>query len=371
VPSDRLPTLEERMDDIRAVLDAVGSERVALFSHSEGGNLSILFAATYPERTIALVTAGIFAARVWSPEYPWAPTPDRRARDIEQLERDWGGTSWLEHLVPSCVNDEAFKRQLATYFRRSASPGAAAALIKMNSQIDVRALLPTIQVPTLIVHRRGDRDAQLAEGRWIAAQIPHARFVELPGDDHIPWVGDADRLLDVVQEFLTGTPPAYSAGRQLTTLLFTDLVDSTGLVSTLGDRAWRDLLDRHYRDVRHQLARYRGRELDTAGDGFVASFDGPARSIQAAIAIREGADRDGLTIRAGVHTGEVELHGDTFAGIAVHIGARVAALADPGEILVSRTVRDLVAGSGLVFVDRGVHSLKGVPETWQLYAVQA
>jgi pimeloyl-ACP methyl ester carboxylesterase len=371
LPTSRLPTLDERMEDVRAVLDAVGSERVALFSHSEGGSLSVLFAATYPERTIALVTNGIFAKRIWSPDYPWAPTPEQRARDIAELERDWGGTSWLEHLVPSCAGDETFKRRLAAYFRRSASPGAAAALMNMNTQIDIRAVLPAIRVPSLIVHRTGDRDANVEEGRWIATQIPGARFVELPGDDHVPWVGDTDGLLDVVEEFLTGAPAESSSNRQLTSLLFTDLVDSTGRLSRVGDRAWSDLLHRHYRDVRRQLARYRGRELDTAGDGFLASFDGPGRAINAAIAIRAGADRDGLTIRAGVHTGEVEVHGPTFAGIAVHVGARIAAQAQPGEILVSRTVRDLVAGSGLVFVDRGVHSLKGVPDDWQLYAVQA
>jgi pimeloyl-ACP methyl ester carboxylesterase len=371
LPTDRLPTLEERMDDVRAVLDAVGSERVALFSHSEGGSLSVLFAATYPERTIALVTNGIFAKRIWSLDYPWAPTPEQRARDIEEMERDWGGTGWLEHLAPSCSKDRAFKQRLAAYFRRSASPGAAAALMRMNTQIDIRAVLPAIRVPTLMIHRTGDQDAQVEEGRWIATQIAGARFVELPGDDHLPWVGDTDGLLDVVEEFLTGAPAGSSTNRQLASLLFTDLVDSTGQLSRVGDRAWRDLLDRHYRDVRRQLARYRGRELDTAGDGFLASFDGPGRAIHAAIAIRAGADRDGLTIRAGVHTGEVEIHGPTFAGIAVHVGARIAAQAQPGEILVSRTVRDLVAGSGLVFVDRGVHSLKGVVDDWQLYAVQA
>jgi pimeloyl-ACP methyl ester carboxylesterase len=371
LPTDRLPTLEERMDDIRAVLDEVGSERVALLGHSEGGNLSVLFAATYPERTIALVTTGIFAKRIWSPDYPWAPTPEQRARDIVEMERDWGGTSWLEHLVPSCAQDNGFKQRLATYFRRSASPGAAAALMKMNTQIDIRAVLPAIRVPTLIIHRTGDRDSHIEEGRWIATQIPGAQFFELPGEDHVPWVGDADGLLDVVEEFLTGAPAVTSADRQLTSLLFTDLVDSTGRLSTVGDRAWRDTLDRHYRDVRRQLVRYRGRELDTAGDGFLASFDGPGRAIHAAIAIRDGADRDGLTIRAGVHTGEVEIRGPTFAGIAVHVGARIASTAGPGEILVSRTVRDLVAGSGLVFVDRGLHNLKGVSDEWQLYAVQA
>jgi pimeloyl-ACP methyl ester carboxylesterase len=275
LPTDRLPTLEERMDDIRAVLDAVGSERVALFSHSEGGNLSVLFAASYPERTIALVTTGIFAKRIWSPDYPWAPTPEQRARDIEEIERDWGGTSWLEHWFRAAHRTTRSNNGWRLTSGAARRQGAAAALMKMNTQIDVRAVLPAIRVPTLILHRTGDRDAHVEEGRWIATQIPGARFVELPGDDHIPWVGDADGLLDVVEEFLTGAPAAPSTDRQLTSLLFTDLVDSTGHLSRVGDRAWRDLLERHYRDVRRQLARYRGRELDTAGDGFLASFDGP------------------------------------------------------------------------------------------------
>ena len=371
VPSSQLPTLEQRMDDLVGVLDAVGSERPALFGHSEGGSLAVLFAATYPERTRALITAGIFAKREWSPDYPWAPTPEKRAREIEQVERDWGGTSWLLDLVPSAANDEQFLRRLATFCRRSASPGAAAALFRMNTSIDIRGALPLIQAPTLVLHRTGDRDANVAEGRWIAGQIPNARFVELPGDDHIPWVGDAETMLDLMEEFLTGTPPTHPVERQLATLLFTDLVASTETATSLGDHAWRDLLGRHQSEVRRQLARYRGRELDTAGDGFLASFDGPARAIQAAIAIRDVTERDGLRLRAGIHTGEVEVHGEKFAGIAVHIGARIVAAAGTGEILVSRTVRDLVSGSGLVLEDRGLFQLKGVAEPWQLYAARA
>jgi class 3 adenylate cyclase len=240
----------------------------------------------------------------------------------------------------------------------------------MNTSIDVRGALPVIQAPTLVLHRAGDRDAKVEEGRWIAGRIPHARFVELPGEDHIPWVGDADGVVDLVEEFVTGAPPRRPDDRQLATLLFTDLVRSTETAVRIGDRAWRDLLDRHHADVRRQLRRFRGRELDSAGDGFLASFDGPARAIQAAMAIRDGAERDGLQLRAGIHTGEVQRQGTKFAGIAVHVGARVAATAGPGEILVSRTVRDLVAGSGLALADRGVFDLKGVPEPWQLYAVR-
>jgi pimeloyl-ACP methyl ester carboxylesterase len=369
LPTDRLPTLEERMDDVLAVLGAVGSERVALFGHSEGGNLSVLFAATHPGQTRALVTAGIFAKRIWSQDYPWAPTAEQRATDIEQVERDWGRTSWLEHLVPSCVGDEAFKRQLASYFRRSASPGAAAALFKMNTQIDVRAVLPAIRVPTLIIHRTGDRDAQVEEGRWIATQIPGARFAELPGDDHIPWVGDADGLLDIAQEFLTGVPASRSIERYLTTLLFTDIVESTRQATLVGDRLWVELLDRHDEMVRRQLTAFRGEEIKMTGDGVLAVFDGPARAIRCACAIQEASASLGLEVRAGVHTGEIERRGDDVGGIGVHIGQRVSALAGAGEVVVSRTVVDLVAGSGIEFDDRGEHELKGVQGIWQLFTV--
>jgi pimeloyl-ACP methyl ester carboxylesterase len=368
VATDRLPTLEERMDDVLAVIDAVGSERVALMSHSEGGNLSVLFAATYPERTAALVTTGIFAKRIWSPDYPWAPTPEARARDIETVEHDWGGTSWLDDLAPSAAYDEAFKRRLATYFRRSASPAAAAALYRMNTQIDIRAVLPTIRVPTLIIHRTGDRDANVEEGRWIAEQIPGARFAELPGDDHIPWVGDADSVLDEIEEFLTGARRSAEPDRVLATVLFTDIVSSTGRARELGDRRWHELLDAHHALVRDVLTRYRGRELDTAGDGFFASFDGPARGVRAACAIRDEVKGLGIEIRAGLHTGECEVIQGKMGGIAVHTGARVAAQAGPSEVLVSSTVRDLVAGSGIVFDDRGVHELRDVGG-WHMYAV--
>jgi class 3 adenylate cyclase len=370
LPIEQLPTLEERLEDVIAVLEAAGSERAALFGHSEGGNLAVLFAATYPSRTIALVTAGIFAKRVWSAEYPWAPTPEQRARDIETLERNWGVDADVEHLAPSAARDAAFGRRLATYFRRSASPGAAGALMRMNTQIDVRAVLPTIRVPTLMLHRVGDRDASVEEGRWIAAQIPGARFVELPGEDHIPWVGDQDRLLDEVQEFLTGMPRAAVADRVLTTVLVTDIVGSTQRATQLGDRAWSALIDEHHALVRGELTKFRGREIDTAGDGFLATFDGPARAVRCACAIVDGVRGLGIEVRAGVHTGEVELVGDRVRGIAVHIAARVAALAGAGDVLVSSTVTGLVAGSGLQFKDRGEHPLKGVQGMWRTYLVQ-
>lgn len=368
VPDDQLPTLEERMDDLRAVMDAVGSRRAALFGFSEGGNMAMLFAATYPERTVALVTYSCFAKRVWSPDYPWAPTPEARAKEYELVEREWGNEMDLSHYIPGKMNDPAFVHRQATYFRHSASPSAAVALLRMNTQIDVRAVLPAISVPTMVVHRTGDRDVNIEEGRWLAARIPGAKFVELPGDDHMPWFGDRDTMLDEVQEFLTGVRPVRDVDRVLATVLFTDIVGSTGHLARVGDRAWKELLDRHRSIVRRALATFRGREVDTAGDGFFATFDGPARGVRCALSIQEATRPLGLAIRAGLHTGEVELDGDRVAGMAVHIGARVAALAATGETLVSSTVKDLVSGSGLRFQDRGEHALKGVPSEWRLYA---
>jgi pimeloyl-ACP methyl ester carboxylesterase len=366
VPVDRLPTLEQRMDDVRAVMDAAGSDRAALFGSSEGGLMSVLFAATYPERTRALVALAIYAKRLWSADYPWAPTPEARAAEIESIERTWGAEMDISSLAPSA--DEAFKRRAVAYIRRSASPGAAVALLRMNSEIDVRAVLPTIRVPTLVMHRADDRDVKAEEGRWIAAQIPDASYVELPGDEHLIWAGDVDAVVDEVEEFLTGSRPAHEADRVLATVLFTDIAGSTERAAELGDRRWREVIDEHHARVRRQLLRFRGNEVDTAGDGFFATFDGPARAIRAACAMRDGVRELGLDIRAGLHTGECELMQGKVGGIAVHTGARVAGLADAGEVLVSSTVRDLVSGSGIVFEDRGEHELKGVG-SWRLYSV--
>ena len=368
VPDANLPTLEERMDDVRAVMDAAGSERAALFGFSEGGNLSVLFAATYPERTVALVTFGIFAKRLRTSDYPWAPTAERREREIELVEREWGREMDIDVLAPSAAADPEFKRRLLSYLRRSASPAAAAALLRMNTQIDIRGVLPSIHVPTLVLHRTDDREAVVEEGRWIAGEIPGARFVELDGADHLPWVGDQDGLLDEIEEFLTGVRPIREADRVLATVLFTDIIGSTEQATKLGDRGWRDVLEQHHADVRRELARWRGREIDTAGDGFLATFDSPARAIRCGFAVADGARRRGLDVRAGVHTGECELLGEKVAGIAVHTGARVAALANGGEVLVSQTVKDLVAGSGIDFRERGEHELKGVPGRWRVYA---
>ena len=368
VSNERLPTLEQRMDDVRAVLEAAGSERAALFGASEGGNMSVLFSATYPERVRALVLAGIYAKRLWSPDYPWAPTPEKREREHQAIERDWAGDMDVAELAPRAAADPELMRRISTFFRRSASPGAAVALNRMNTEIDTRAVLPAISAPTLVLHRRDDLNVKVEEARWIARQIPGARYVELPGDDHLVWTGDTDELLDEVEEFLTGSRPVPRADRVLATVLFTDIVSSTEKATQLGDHRWGELLEEHHAMVRRELERSRGREVDTAGDGFLATFDGPARGVRCAAAIRDSVRSLGIEIRAGLHTGECELVGEKVAGIAVHTAARVNGLAQPSEVLVSSTVKDLVAGSGIEFGERGEHELKGLPGTWRLYA---
>ncbi len=330
VPLDRLPTLEERMDDVRAVLDAVECEQPAVFGFSEGGNMSVLFAATYPERTRALALYGVFAKRIWSPDYPWAPKPDDRAREIEELERNWSERMDLDKLAPS--EDDAFKDRMATYFRRSASPGAAAALMRMNTQIDVRDVLPTIQAPTLVLHRRDDLDASVEEGRWIAGRIPGAKFVELPGDAHTLWAGDTDSIVDEIEEFLTGARRGPEPDRVLATVLFTDIVGSTERAKEVGDRRWRELLERHHAVVRHQLERYQGREVDTAGDGFLATFDGPARAIRCASAAVAGRSVARPRDPSGRAHRRMRARSETKSpGSAVHTGARVASAGRPGR----------------------------------------
>ena len=369
VPRDELPSLEERMDDVLAVLAAAGSERAAVLGHSEGGSLAVLYAATYPDRVAALVTTGIFAKRRWSADYPWAERPEARELYIERLEARWGSDSDIERIAPSAARDPAFARRLATYFRQSASPGDAAALLRMNTAIDVRAVLPAISVPTMIIHRTGDLDANIEEGRWIASQIPGATFAELPGVDHLPWVGDQDEVLDAAERFLTGRLAPVEPDRILATILVTDIVGSTQRAAKLGDRRWRELLDRHHSVVREQLRHFRGEELDTAGDGFLAAFDGPGRAIRAAVAIREALAESGIEVRCGLHTGECERADGKLAGIAVHTAARISDSAGPGEVLASGTVRALVAGSGIGFSDRGPVALRGIPEEQILFAV--
>ena len=369
VPESELPTLEQRMDDVRAVMDAVGSEEAALLGMSEGGPMCLLFAATYPERTRAVIVLGSYARRTWAPDHPWAPSEAEQEAFIEEVGRNWGSSVGLAERAPSQIGNEAFGRWWSAYLRMSASPGAAKTFTRMNAQIDVRGVLPLVQVPTLIVHRTGDRAMSVEGSRYLAERIEGARYVELPGEDHLPFLGDQDEILDEVEEFLTGVRRGPEPDRVLATVLFTDIVGSTERAATVGDRRWRELLDAHHAAVRRELERFRGREIDTAGDGFLATFDGPARAIRCAQAVRDGIETLGLAIRAGLHTGECEMHGEAVAGIAVHMGARVAALAGSGEVLVSSTVKDLVAGSGIEFEDRGVHELKGIPGEWRLYAV--
>jgi pimeloyl-ACP methyl ester carboxylesterase/class 3 adenylate cyclase len=372
--SDRaggIPTLEQRMDDVRAVMDAVGSPRAALFGVSEGGPMSLLFAATYPQRTSALVLYGSYARRAWASEHAAGRTEQEWQAMIDGIERGWGnrGGLDLDMWAPSAAGDEAYLQWSATYRRLAASPGAAVAVMQMNKEIDVRPVLPAVRVPTLILHRTGDRVTRVEQARYLAEHVPGARLVELPGIDHIPWVGDADVLVDEIEEFLTGTRHEIEIDRVLATVLFADIVGSTERAAALGDRKWRDVLDGYYSVARRELTRFHGREVDTAGDGFFASFDGPARAIRCAAAIAAGVRPLGIEVRAGLHTGECEVMGEKVGGIAVHIGARVAGLAGAGEILVSSTVKDLVAGAGIRFEERGPHTLKGVPGEWRLFAV--
>ena len=371
VSDGRPPTIEERTDDIRAVLDAVGSERTAMFGVSEGGNMSIVFAATYPARTTALITYSVFAKRVWSPDYPWAPTPEERNRWLERLAARWGGDVDLQTLVPSAANDEATRAWFARQSRHSVSLGAAVALGRMNTEIDIRAVLPTVRVPTLMLHPVEDRDVNIEEGRWMAARIPNARLIELPGGDHVPYFQSADRVLDAVEEFLTGAPPAAETDRFLATVLFTDIVNGTAKAGELGDRRWGELIEAHHAIVRRELARFRGLEVDTEGDGFFATFDGPARAVRCGLAIRDRVRELGIDIRAGVHTGECENIAGKTGGIAVIIGSRVREQAAPGQVLATSTVKDLTAGSGLRFEPQGSRRLKGVPDEWQIFSAEA
>ena len=366
--SDRVsgaPDLEVRMDDVRAVMDDVGVERAAVFGVSEGGAMSMLFAATYPERTRALVLYGAYA------HYPtWVLSGEKLDAFIDAIERGWGTGETARFFMPSKASDEDFRRQWARGERQGASPSAAVALTRMNTEIDVRHVLPAIRVPTLVLHRTGDPRVSVEAGRYLGKHIPDAKYVELPGEDHVPF-DITDRLVDEIEEFLTGSRTQAEPDRVLATVLFTDIVDSTRRAAELGDRDWRLLRDRHDDAIRQELARFRGREVKTLGDGFLATFDGPARAVRCASAISDRVRPLGMDVRSGLHTGEIEIQQDDVGGIAVHIAARVVGLAGTGEVLVSSTVRDLVAGSGLRFQDRGSHALKGLPEPLRLYAAVA
>jgi len=368
-PVDQLPTLEERMDDLVAVMDAVGSERAFLFGISESGPMCILFAATYPERTAGLLLCNTFATNVRSEDHPWA-TPLAQWGLLQQhIDQGWGTGVTPRLFAPSRAEDEAFVRSWARFERRAVSKGAMRKILGMILDTDVRQVLPSIRVPTLVVHRTGDQRTRVEGGRYLAEHIPSARIVEVSGRDHFPWVGDTDPILGEVEQFVTGARHGVDPDRVLATVLFTDIVDSTRHLAEWGDRRWRELLGQFYAIMREGLEQFRGREIDTTGDGLFASFDGPARAIRCACRARQAISSLGIAIRAGLHTGECEVVDDKMSGIAVHVGARVCEKAGPNEVLVSSTVKDLVAGSGLCFEDRGFHELKGVPDEWRLYAV--
>ncbi len=365
----RIPTLEQRMDDVRAVMDAVGSEKAVLFGNSEGGPMSILFSATYPARTTALIIYGSYARRLRSPDHPYGKTPEQWQAFLQRLEREWGGPAAIDIFAPSQAADPQFQQAFARYFRQAASPGTAVEIMRMNGEIDVRPALPVIRVPTLILHRTGDRLTEIGQARYMASQIQGARLRELSGDDHVWASGNGDAVVDEIEEFLTGARHDPEPDRILATVLFTDIAGSTERAAALGDRRWHELLEQHHAMVRRKLSEFRGREIDTAGDGFLMSFDGPARGVRCANAILNDARGLDLELRAGLHTGECAFMEGKLSGLAVHIGARVASNAEPGEVLVSSTVKDLVAGSGLRFADRGMHALKGVPGEWRIFAL--
>jgi pimeloyl-ACP methyl ester carboxylesterase len=366
--SDRVnpqPDMDARMDDVRAVLDAVGIQRAAIMGISEAGSLASLFAATHPERCQALILYGAFA-RFSS----WFPTEAALQQFYHYADTTWGTGASLPMFVPSMADNKAFQEWWGRFERLGATPAACIEIMRLNSQIDVSAILPTIHVPTLVIHRTDDVAVAVEGGRELAARIPNARYVELPGADHIPFVGDnAGEIADVIEEFLTGSRAPVAIDRVLATVLFTDIVGSTEKAAALGDRRWRDVLDEHNKAIRAELARFRGREVKSLGDGFLATFDGPARAIHCAQSIITALRALEISIRAGIHTGEVEIADDDIRGIAVHITSRVASLGGADDIVVSRTIKDLVAGSGITFQDFGTHVLKGVPDAWQLYRV--
>jgi len=367
-----IPDLETRMDDARAVMDAAGSDRAVILGISEGGAMGLLFAASYPERTLALIEYGAYVRYSWAPDFPFGDSAEEHERYLESVRTGWGtpemaATELAEWAAPSVANDAAAVEWFAELMRRGASAEASIALERMNREIDLRSTLPSIRVPTLIVYREDD---PVTPGALFADRIPAAELVTLPGDDHFPWFGDADAVLDAIESFVRGVrDEEVEFDRVLATIVFTDLVGSTEHVARLGDRAWGDLLERHHATVRNLIARYRGIEMDTAGDGFFATFDGPARGVRCAQQIVRAVQHLGLKVRAGVHTGEVRTIAEKAGGIAVIIGARIGSLAETGEVLVSSTVKDLVAGSGLAFEDGGEHELKGVPDRWRLFRV--
>lgn len=368
-----VPTLEERMDDIRAVMDAAGSERAALLAISEGAPLAILFSATYPERCLALALCGGLARSTWAPDYdhPWVPHEEDLVQSTNEFVAPlWGTGDSLEIFAPSLADDPVARGWMGKMQRFAASPAMMAQLHRMYLEVDVRHVLPSVHVPTLVLHRRGDRVVNRRAGLWLAEHIAGARYVELPGVDHMIIAGDQEALIGAVQEFLTGMRGAPEPDRVLATLLFTDIVSSTDRAALMGDRRWREVLDAHDGLIARHVESARGSVVKRMGDGCLASFDGPGRAIRCAVAICKDVRSLGIEVRTGLHTGEVERRADDVGGIAVHIASRVADLAGAGEVLVSSTVKDLVAGSGIEFEDRGTHALRGIPEEWRLYLVR-
>jgi class 3 adenylate cyclase len=363
-------SVESWIDDTCTVLQAVGSERAAMFGHAEGGRMALLFAATFPEKTSALVLLDSFARRVRDKNYPWGVPEDLLPTFFEQFDTGWGKGGHLSVIAPSAAQDQRFVEWYGRYQRLAMGPTQAANGYRNQFQFEVRAVLPAVRTPTLVLHRKDNAYIRAGNGRYLAEHIAGARYLEVPGRDHLYHVGQTGIILDAIQEFLTGRHDAADDDRILATVLFADIVRSTERAAQLGDRAWADLLATYHDVARRATAQFRGREIDTAGDGFFAAFDGPARAIRSACAIRDSAAGIGLTVRAGLHTGECEKLGDKVGGLAVHIGARVAGHAEPGEVLVSGTVRDLVVGSGIRFSDRGTRPLKGVPGEWSLYSVE-
>jgi class 3 adenylate cyclase len=372
--SDRIvgiPTLEERMDDVRAVMDAVGTERAAIFGTSEGGPMGVLFAATYPERVSNLILYGSIARGAWSPDYPWGDKLDSEEVEVwyEGWRKEWGTPYLIDMWAPSMAEDKTFRQWWAKYLRLSASPAAVINIFRMNMAIDIRDILPSVQIPTLVLHRSGDLAINIGQGRYLAERIPDAKFRELTGDDHLWWVGDTESIVSEIQEFLTGEQPSLEMDRVLSTVLFIDIVESTKRAVELGDSRWKDVLANHNALVQKEVSRFRGRVIKNTGDGYLAIFDGPGRAIRCGQAVSSESIQLGIDVRTGLHTGEIDLREQDIGGIAVHIAARVMAMASPNQVWVSRTVKDLVVGSGFEFVEQGEFELKGVPGTWNLYLV--
>lgn len=370
VPTGELPALDTRVEDVRAVMAAAESERAIVFGHSEGGSTALALSVRYPDLVRQLILFAAYAKRVRSDDYPWAPTAEQRKAQSASFVDLWADPARLaEHFVPSRAGDEAFVEWIGRFLRLSASPHAAAALNDASTTIDVTDLLADVTAPTLLLYREEDRDVDIEEGRYIASKIPDARLVELHGADHYFYAGDTEPILEEIEEFVTGFRAAAAPKRILTTVLFTDIARSTETAASMGDEKWRELIGRHNELTRTEIQKWRGTEVVTTGDGFLATFEDPDRAIRCARSIVHSVKRLGIEVRCGIHTGVVEVIDDDVTGLAVNIGARVAARAEPSQIMVSRTVTDLLAGSNYVFEERGTHILKGVPEEWQLFSV--